>query len=186
MSAIRGVLRKIVPGLTTAACAVGVATLSVSVIDGDLHWFGLGAAIRVGLPSFVVGLLFFPVNEKTLASRIGFALRAGFAAAVSCVVHRVLWTALQDGGEAPELGINFPAVVEVLRNPSSMLPSGALDTTAMMGMAAVAGATVAGFVIQPALKRLARGRRPSVASALSALNSTGVGAHSSGAPVRTM
>jgi hypothetical protein len=172
MSALKKVLRKIVPGLFTGAAAVGVATLSISVVEGELLWFGLGAAIRVGLPAFVAGMLFFPVNEKTLASRIGFALRTGFAAFASCVVHRVLWTAMQLGDDLAAVGIDLGAVGEVLRHPSVLLPAGPVDVTAWLALSAISGATAVGFILQPALKRLARAQRPSVASALAQLDAT--------------
>jgi hypothetical protein len=165
-------LRKSVPAITTALGAVGVAALSCSLVAGELYWFGFGAAIRVGLPALVVGAIFFPVNEKSLASRVGFALRAGFAAFASVLVHRVLWTALMTRPELPEWGIDVGAVIDVLRYPSMMWPAGTPDTTALMAASAVVGATVAGALAQPLLKRIARSRRPSVASALSSLDST--------------
>ena len=160
-NAMRALLRKFVPGLTTAAAAVGFATLSWSVVAGELQWFG-------------AGMLFFPVDEQSLASRLGFALRAGFAAAAACLVHRVLWTA---GGLA--LG----SVLDVLRHPSLLLPYEGVDTTLLLALSAVAAATAAAFLAQPTLKQLARTRRPSVASALSAINPTA--ARSSPARVRS-
>ena len=169
---LKSLLRKLVPGLTTAACAIAVANLSVALVHSDFRWFELGAAIRVGVPSFLVGVLFFPVNEETLASRLGFALRSGFAAAVAALAHRVLWTALDPDVAPPEYGVDFPRVLVVLQHPSLLWPPGSPDPTALLAIAAVLGATAAGFLAQPMLRAVARARRPTVASALSQIHAT--------------
>lgn len=174
--------RKLVQGLTTALSAVGVATLAVSVLDGQLQWFGTDAALRVGLPAFAVGLLFFPVNEKTLGRRWGFAMRAAVAAAVSGAVHRVLlWSYVSTAGQplpdgfAETLQVRLASVIDVLRHPAVLLPTGDLDATMFLALGAVAGAAVVGFLAQPPLLRLARGRRGSAAvpSASGSLDATG-------------
>jgi hypothetical protein len=167
---LTALLRRLVPGLTTAACAVAVANLSISLIHSEFHGFDLGAAIRVGVPSFLVGMLFFPVNEQTLGNRLGFALRSGFAAAVSALAHRVLWTALSPDVAPPEFGVDFSRVLLVLQHPSLLWPPGSPDSTALLAIAAVMGSATAGFLAQPLLKALARGRRPTVASAISRIN----------------
>lgn len=173
---LKAIWRKLVPGAATAAAAITVATLSVSVVHADLLWFGLDAAIRVGVPAFLVGMLFFPVNEQTLASRIGFSLRTMFAAAVAGLAHRVLWISLLNGDQLPEYGFDASSVLQVLRQPSMLWFDG-FDTTAYLAMSAVAGATVVAYAAQPMLKRFARRQRPTVASALSALDSKSIGAH---------
>lgn len=172
MGSLKAVLRKLVPGFFTAAAAVGVATLSVSVVDGHLLWFGLGAALRVGLPAFVAGLLFFPVAEKTLASRTGFALRAGFATLCSSIVHRALWTANAASDDPLKVGVDFSTLGDVFRHPLWLWPTAPIDTTAWLAAAAIAGATTVGLLAQPTLKRVARSRRPSTASALAQLDSS--------------
>ncbi|GEM_PF-2871775 len=169
---MRALWRKIIPGVATAGLAVGAASLGVSVLDGSPQLLDLGAAIRVGLPAFVIGLIFFPVNEQSLSSRLGFGLQAGLAAAVSCLVHRVLWTALDASDGLPAFGIDLVGVLPVLRHPSMLWPDSP-DTTLWLATSAIAAASVAGYLAQPLLKNVARLRRRSVPSALAALTAAG-------------
>jgi hypothetical protein len=165
---LQAVLRKLVPGVTTALCSVGLATLTVSAIYAELLWFGTDAAIRVGLPAFVAGILFFPANERTLASRLGFALRSGFATAGACLAHRILWASKRGTGELPDsvdaLWARLAAALHVVRYPRDLFPFEQVDTTLLMSLGAIAGATAVGYLAQPVLLRFAKGRRQRAAN----------------------
>ena len=146
---MKRLLRKLVQGLSTAMCAVGGATLAVSAIDGELYWFGLDAALRVGVPAFVMGLVFFPVDFKALERRGVFTLRALAAASLSCAAHRVLlWAARADG----------PYPLELVPTLTGDGPLG-IDVTAWLAVLATSGAAAAAWLAQPALLRLARSPR---------------------------
>jgi hypothetical protein len=86
--------RKVVPGLTCSVMFVGVAELVSALLSrweiGQFIGFGLPGMIRVGLPAFFGGLLFFPVDKDALKSRDLFTLRGLIAGIVYSMVHRIL------------------------------------------------------------------------------------------------
>lgn len=132
-------LRKCVQGLTTSAFALGGATLLTSVFNHELDWLGLEATLRVGVPSFFIGALFFPVDARTLASRAAFAIRAAFAATVAASAHRaLLFLARADG-------------------PDPLAPL-ALDHTLVLALISIAAASLTAWLAQPLLLPIARGR----------------------------
>ena len=165
---LKKIVRKMVQGLATAFGGVSLAAFGVSVlwvIDGASP-FGWDAALRVGIPAFVIGTLFFPVNEKTLASRSGFALRAGLAAATSSLVHRaLLWSYLSaDQDLLPEgwvdtLQQEFAGLSIVLAHPSVLIPVTLFEPTFALAVSAIAVSALTGFIAQPMLLRIARGGR---------------------------
>ena len=138
---MKRLLRKVVQGLTTAVAVVAAAALGLSVLAGELWWFGTEAALRVGLPAFIVGMFFFPLDEKTLHSRSGFALRAMLAAVASAAMHRILFYFARAQSDFP---------IEPI----------ALDVTMWLALGAVASTTFVAYLAQPPLFRLARGRFP--------------------------
>jgi hypothetical protein len=138
---------KLVQGVATAATAVSAAWLGVAVMTGSLHQFGVDAVLRVGAPAFVVGLLFFPLNVRTLSNRWRFVGRTVLAAIASSVVHRAFLGAWMFGPDV------------VLKNPGVLVPT-QLDGTLLLALTATAGAGLAAWLFQPALLRLARGALP--------------------------
>ncbi len=166
---LRKFIRKGIQGVVTALGAVAVAGLAVTglaALDGG-DGFTFDAALRVGLPSFLVGVIFFPVNEKTLGSRAGFALRAAAAAVASGLAHRALWwgnaqtLARQEGplGWVDTLWAELSEAATALLHPWVLLPDSPLEATLALAVGATAGAALAAFLAQPSLLRLARGLR---------------------------
>jgi hypothetical protein len=144
---MKKLFHKLVQGVTTAATAVTAAFLGVAATTHSFAYFDTWAALRVGAPAFVVGMLFFPLNVRTLSNRWRFVGRAVFAAVVSSLVHRTLLASFV-------LGPDF-----VLHNPDVLVPF-SFDSTLQLAMMATAGAGLAAWLFQPALLRLARGALP--------------------------
>jgi hypothetical protein len=140
---MKRLLAKLVQGLTTALASVGAATVAVSVMDGEPYWFGLSAALRVGVPAFLAGVLFFPVDAKALKSRAGFAVRALTAAFAASAAHRVLWWYM----------------TQTIDEGRTLVPTH-LDPTALLAAVAIGGAGVSAWLLQPALVKLARRPAP--------------------------
>lgn len=140
-------LKKLVQALTCGAVGVATANGLMCLVAGKLAWFGPDATLRVGVPAALVGMLFFPVNVKTLGSRWGFAARAAVATLASGLANRVLWLGAQtDGG-----------VWSVLTHPTTLV---AWDGNAQLCALAGAVAGLAGWLLQPPMLRLARGTLP--------------------------
>jgi hypothetical protein len=142
-------LKKIVQALTCGAVGVLGANGLLCLLSGQLHWFGPDATLRVGLPAALVGMLFFPVNLKTLGTRRSFAARAALAAAICSLANRVLL-----------FGARSDGVWDVVTHPWGLLPSWPPDGNFVLGALATVTTGLAGWLLQPAMVRVARGMLP--------------------------
>lgn len=158
--------RKVLQGATVAAAATAGAALAVTLIHSDQPlgfferlWWVLKSDLytSVGLPSFVAGVLFFPVGLKAVASRFGFALRAAATTAAVCLVNRTLvWASFENRDSLWE------GLKAVWANPSMLWPSPldavalGLDWNALLGLTATAIAGGLAWAAQPLMKRIAK------------------------------
>jgi hypothetical protein len=142
-------LKKIVQALTCGAVGVVGANGLLCLLSGQLRWFGPDATLRVGLPAALIGMLFFPVNLKTLGTRWSFAGRAALAAAICSLANRVLL-----------FGARSDGVWNVVTHPSALLPSWPPDGNFVLGALATVTTGLAGWLLQPAMMRIARGMLP--------------------------
>jgi hypothetical protein len=84
--------RRLVAASATAVLFVACSWAACFVLSlGTDSGFDAGAAVRVGLASFLGGLVVFPVSRRTVRSRAGFAARGLAAGAAFALVHRVLF-----------------------------------------------------------------------------------------------
>lgn len=88
--------RKLVQGGSVAVIGLMTSQLALAVVGAgspDLQ----GLLLRVGLPSFVAGLVFFPVSARAVATRGAFAWRVLLIALAVGVTNRVLLKAAGPG-----------------------------------------------------------------------------------------
>lgn len=172
MRALGWLMKKLAFGVSSAIGAVTLSTLAVSVVEGSFGLLDFEAVIRVGLPSFVAGMLFFPMNEAMLATRRGFSLRVGLAAFAAALVHRVLlFSVVLDTFRDVPVPFSVDGLNALLAQPWLLMPQG-LDWPFVLETSAVTGAALAAYLLQPALLSVAKGRRRMPLSVSRALEST--------------
>jgi hypothetical protein len=93
-------LRKLVQGGSVGVVGLMTSQVALALVGSpspDLQ----GLLLRVGLPCFVAGLVFFPVSAQAVATRAAFAWRVLLIALVVGVTNRVLLKASGPGEFLP-------------------------------------------------------------------------------------
>lgn len=133
------VAKKLLHGVVPAVVAVlgaRVGLLALGLSAPPLS----GLVLRVGVPAFVVGLLFFPVSTAVVASRWSLTWRVLLAAMTVSVVNRLLVR-----GEFSDI-----TLAEVPDRLRALVPSpAALDGNGQMMLLGVVGSVLAAWLAQP-------------------------------------
>lgn len=108
--------RKLVQGLTAAGLGLVVSQLLLSLTGGSSPG-AAGLVARVAVPSFLAGLLFFPLSAKAVATRWALLSRVLAVSAVVCLVNRVLLHAALADVSLSNVQDRWPALVAGLATP---------------------------------------------------------------------
>ncbi|MCU0700351.1 MAG: hypothetical protein MUC96_27900 [Myxococcaceae bacterium] len=137
--------RKLVQGLTAAGLGLVVSQVLLSLTGGSSPG-PAGLVARVAVPSFLAGLLFFPLSAKAVATRWALVSRVLAVSSVVCLVNRVLLHAALADVSLSNAQDRWPALVAGIAT---------LDENAQVLSFAVVASGVMAWLAQPLLASVA-------------------------------
>ncbi|MDX2008946.1 MAG: hypothetical protein SFW67_02090 [Myxococcaceae bacterium] len=137
--------RKLVQGLTAAGLGLVVSQGLLSLTGGSSPGLA-GLVARVAVPSFLAGLLFFPLSATAVATRWALVWRVLSVSTVVCLVNRVLLHAALADVSLSNVHDRWPALVAGLA---------AFDGNAQVLSFAVIASGVMAWLAQPLLASVA-------------------------------